>query len=104
MPFSAEQFAKAVIAAGLSSADEIKSIWNAIPSGQRPKDGETFAKLLTTENKLSPFQAHELLSGSNTPLVLGDYVLLARIGAGGMGQVFKAQIIGAKWMKQSVSK
>jgi serine/threonine protein kinase len=31
------------------------------------------------------------LSGSGRPLVLGDYVLLARIGAGGMGEVFKAQ-------------
>ena len=38
-----------------------------------------------------PFQASELLSGSGTPLVLGDYVMLAKIGAGGMGQVFKAQ-------------
>ena len=46
MPQSADQFAKALIAAGLSSADEVKTFWNALPAGQRPKDGETFAKVL----------------------------------------------------------
>jgi len=47
--------------------------------------------VLIEREKLTRFQAEELLSGSQTPLVLGDYVLLAKIGAGGMGQVFKAQ-------------
>src|SRR5205814_9466125 len=41
--------------------------------------------------QLNEFQAKELLSGNNTPLVLGDYILLSKIGAGGMGQVFKAE-------------
>ncbi|QDU31403.1 Serine/threonine-protein kinase PrkC [Anatilimnocola aggregata] len=90
MPQTADQFAKALIAAGLSSADEIKSLWSSLPAGSRPKDGETFAKVLIEREKLTKFQAEELLSGSQTPLVLGDYVLLAKIGAGGMGQVFKA--------------
>lgn len=91
MPLSADQFAKAMINAGLSSVDEIKSIWAALPSGSRPKDGETFSKVLVEREKLTQFQASELLSGRTTPLVLGDYVLLAKIGAGGMGQVFKAR-------------
>ncbi|MDX1946545.1 MAG: LamG-like jellyroll fold domain-containing protein, partial [Pirellulaceae bacterium] len=91
MPLSADQFAKALIAAGLSSAGEIKTFWNALPAGQKPKDGETLAKRLVEHGKLTPFQSEELLSGTGTPLVLGDYILLAKIGAGGMGQVFKAQ-------------
>lgn len=90
MSVSADQFAKAVITAGLSSADEIKTVWGSLPAGQRPKDGETFARVLVEREKLTQFQANELLSGSTTPLVLDDYVLLAKIGAGGMGQVFKA--------------
>src|SRR6185437_3680412 len=36
-------------------------------------------------------QSQELLSGRNTPLLLNQYLILAKIGAGGMGQVFKAQ-------------
>lgn len=91
MGMNAEQFAKSLIAAGLSSADEVKTFWSSLPAGTRPKDGETFARLLVERDKLTPFQAAELLAASGAPLVLGDYVLLAKIGAGGMGQVFKAQ-------------
>jgi serine/threonine-protein kinase len=88
---TADQFAKSLVAAGLFTADEVQALWNALPSGERPRDGETFAQLLTMQQKLTPFQASELIAGSQTPLVLGDYVLLDKIGAGGMGQVFKAQ-------------
>lgn len=91
MTLSAEQFAKAMISAGLSSADEIKSFWATLPSGSRPKDGETLANVLVQTEKLTQFQAKEILSGSATPLVLGDYVILSKIGAGGMGQVFQAR-------------
>lgn len=91
MPQSVDQFAKSLVAAGLSTADEIKTFWGALPAGERPKDGETFSQLLVRFGKLTEFQAQELLSGARTPLVLGDYVLLDKIGAGGMGQVFKAQ-------------
>ncbi len=33
----------------------------------------------------------EISAGHDTPLILGDYILMAPIGAGGMGQVFKAE-------------
>jgi len=59
MALSIDQFAKAVIAAGLSSADEIKSLWAARPAGTRPKDGKTFSQLLVEREKLTQFQASE---------------------------------------------
>ena len=86
-----DQFGKALVASGLLNAEEVKALWNAIPAGERPKDGDGFAQLLVKQERLSKFQAQELLSGSGTPLVLNQYVLLSKIGAGGMGQVFKAQ-------------
>lgn len=110
MPLSTEQFATAVTAAGLLSADEIKAIWNAFPASQRPKDGESFANLLVKEEKLTQFQAKEVLSGGKTPLVLGEYVLMAKIGAGGMGQVFKAKhrrmkrLVAVKLLPDSLAK
>ncbi len=86
-----DQFGKALVASGLMTAEEVKALWATIPSGERPKDGDGFAQVLVKQEKLNSFQAQELLSGSGTPLVLNQYVLLSKIGAGGMGQVFKAQ-------------
>ena len=91
MAVTIDQFGKALVASGLLTAEEVKALWTAIPAGERPKDGETFSALLVKQERLNPFQAQELLSGSGTPLVLGDYILLQKIGAGGMGQVFKAE-------------
>jgi len=95
-----DQLGKALVAAGLMPVAEVKSLWAAIPAEQRPKDAKSFAELLIEQGKLTKFQATELLSGTNTPLILGDYQLLAKIGAGGMGQVFKAQ---HRHMKRTVA-
>ncbi len=40
---------------------------------------------------LTPYQANQLLQGRGGNLLLGSYVLLERIGEGGMGHVFKAR-------------
>jgi serine/threonine-protein kinase len=40
---------------------------------------------------LTPFQANLLLQGRGADLVRGAYVILARVGEGGMGHVFKAR-------------
>ncbi len=72
------------------SAEELRSLWAELPASERPKDGESFSSVLLKRERLNEFQVKELLSGSGTPLVLNQYVLISKIGAGGMGQVFKA--------------
>ena len=88
---SIDQFGKALVASGLLTAEEVKTYWNAIPAAERPKDGDGFAQLLVTSGKLTKFQAQELLAGRGGGLIMGDYTILAEIGAGGMGKVYKAQ-------------
>jgi serine/threonine protein kinase len=65
---------------------------------------------LVDAGRLTRYQASVALRGEAPNLVLGDYVLLDRIGAGGMGQVFKAQhrrmtrIVALKILPQAVMK
>jgi len=46
---------------------------------------------LFKQNLLTKFQAQQIAAGRAKSLILGNYVLLDKIGAGGMGQVFKAE-------------
>jgi serine/threonine-protein kinase len=57
----------------------------------RLPDAKAIAGELVWRGWLTPYQANQLLHGRGRELVLGSYVLLERLGAGGMGQVFKAR-------------
>ena len=91
MPLSPQQAAKRVVRAGLSSAEELKSLWQDLPSAERPRDGETLLNLLRERELLTDFQAEWLLSGKGDSLRLGEYLLIDRIGDGGQGDVYRAK-------------
>ena len=48
------------------------------------------AEFLVGQSVLSPFQSERILQGKTQGLVLGPYILMDSIGAGSMGQVYKA--------------
>ncbi|HET6575612.1 MAG TPA: serine/threonine-protein kinase, partial [Fimbriiglobus sp.] len=54
-------------------------------------DTQAIVAELLRRGRLTPFQAREVHRGRGAALTLGRYVLLDRIGEGGMGRVFKAR-------------
>jgi WD40 repeat protein/serine/threonine protein kinase/Leucine-rich repeat (LRR) protein len=84
------QFIKALTESGLLSADETETFIESLPPEKQPEDGAALAKELVRQGKLTKFQAQAIYQGK-TKLILGDYVVLDRIGQGGMGQVYKAE-------------
>src|SRR5688572_30475440 len=89
MPLSLEQFAKQVADSSLMSPQDVQAVVSA--SAPPPADGEQLARLLVKQKKLSAYQAQQIYSGKGKSLVLGNYVVLDKLGQGGMGMVLKAQ-------------
>ena len=85
------QFVKSLAESGLMSEGEIEAFINTLPLEKKPDDGAALARELVRQKKLTKFQAQAVYQGKVKALILGDYVVLDRIGQGGMGQVFKAE-------------
>jgi serine/threonine protein kinase len=54
------------------------------------EDGPTLLRGMVSRGWLTAYQANEINLGRAASLTLGSYVLLDKLGQGGMGQVFKA--------------
>ncbi len=63
---------------------------NFVPPNAHPSSVEELVRELVKQGQLTKFQAQAVAQGKAKSLILGGYTLLDRIGAGGMGQVFKA--------------
>jgi len=88
MPVALDQFVKQLEDSGILTGETLKDF---VPPNASPKDAEELARELVRQKKLTKFQAEEAYKGKAKSLVLGNYVLMEKIGAGGMGQVFKAR-------------
>src|SRR5690348_7135918 len=85
--------------AHFSLSDELRRL-PLLPPGQLTElgrlqiqfpDPRHLARELLRRDWLTAYQANQLFRGRGAELILGAYVLLARLGEGGMGRVFKAR-------------
>ncbi len=91
MPLTVEQFTQRLTSSGVMSEDELRDWIAAVPVEKRAGDGEQLARELVREKKLTKFQAEQIYAGKEKSLTLGNYLLLDKLGQGGMGMVLKAR-------------
>src|SRR5438876_12300119 len=75
---------------GLIDRGQLDSIVSEFLKRNPRAEAAALAEFLVDQSTLTPFQAERILNGKTQGLVLGPYVLLDAIGAGSMGQVYKA--------------
>ena len=85
-----EQFTQQLVDSGLIPAADVRTLLDGLPA-DRKADGQALARELVRQKKLTAFQAQEIYAGRGKGLVLGNYVVLDKLGQGGMGMVLKAE-------------
>ncbi len=86
-----DQFVRQIVDSTLMSADVVAALIDSLPADKKPQDGEQLAKELVRLKKLTAYQAQQIYAGKGRTLVLGNYVILDKLGQGGMGLVLKAE-------------
>ena len=105
-----DQFVETLSQSGLMTAGDVDAFLDGLGADDKPDTGEKLAKLLVRHGKLTKFQAQCVYQGKTKGLVLGNYVVLESIGAGGMGHVYKARhrrmnrVVALKVLPSSVTK
>jgi serine/threonine protein kinase len=85
------QFVEFVSTFGLITAEDLAAVEEHLGPGSNADDAHAIAHLLVERQKLTKYQAAAIYQGKGKSLVYGEYLVLDRIGAGGMGQVYKAR-------------
>lgn len=75
---------------GLIQPDELMRMVQECPAEAAERLGEWLIRRLVAERRLTSFQAQQLLAGQGESVLLGNYLLLEKIGQGGMGAVYKS--------------
>lgn len=91
VPIALQQFLDSLTRSGLLSAAEVTAFLEHLPPDRKPHDGDALARELVQAKKLTRYQAAAVYQGKIKGLAFGEYVVLDKLGEGGMGVVLKAQ-------------
>jgi serine/threonine protein kinase len=89
MSVTLEQFVRRLARSRLATAEEADALAADLQKRAPNLTGEQFAAHLVRSGRLTKYQAKCVYRGETSHLVLGNYVVLEQIGAGGMGMVYK---------------
>lgn len=89
----ATRFWQMALQSGLIDAAALRACWEAIPEEKRTSDAidRRLARQAVETSRLTLWQAQQLLAGRSNGFRIDKYVLLNRIGQGGMGRVYLAR-------------
>lgn len=87
MAMSLDSFAAQLSRHGILAESDVKTLL----SEHAPADAQQFARILVKQKKLTAYQAQQVYAGKAKTLVLGNYLVLDKLGQGGMGMVLKAR-------------
>lgn len=79
-----KQFVRSLTSSGLMSTEEVTAFVENLPADRQPLEGRDLARELCRENRLTKYQARAVYQGKIRGLVLGKYVVLDKVGEGGM--------------------
>ncbi len=106
---SIEQIADELLRNGLLDDESLGESCHALERRGDEITGPNLLSLLTAEGKLTPYQAEQVGNGRANQLMIGNYLVLSKLGEGGMGTVFKAlhrrmqRVVAVKVIRKQVA-
>ena len=91
MALTLDQFRDRLIHSGIVTLEEVSELEDYTEVPESEDTGQVLARRLVNSGKITKYQAGRVYSGRGAGLILGNYVILDKIGQGGMGRVFKAR-------------